>query len=485
MKKQSKKIVHLLKKARITKKKQLGRGGNNNKDKEITPDTLTNFFNITKPNADPEYLKAAIKDALYLYPAVNWMGPLYETYDKVEAAKGKKGEEDEDTYIIKKMYNVEKGNDKNFKPKFFIPHMFEENDFNENLKEYLKDITNSDFNTVEKLTPYVDEKSNYMLAGLFKYDITAENEVKCVAFYNKNTTNIIFLFKCETKLDLYNGVNKYIIDALFNFIDDVIERHGYEKILLFGFYMGGNIAQHIALRFINEYLDANAKIESSALSLVSLGISEPLAAEDTDKIEKKLGSNYVSIGLISNNKSIPTHSEKQLLSINKNTKGNTHSTLKTLLLNVNLLDDTQQYVLNSVEPYDGLKKEDTMNNEVYDYELYRIFLGMAIDGKSKQPFDDKPLSISNSDNTKTNNFANVKSISNSGDDTEPTTFNDLTAFFNIKDAEYFKDALSDAIGLYSLLDWVGPTYNTYNNKNNNFKSVDTNNSLEGKKKPTF
>lgn len=257
-KKQSKNVFIKVNRPRLTKKKLIGRGNPNDipinpNDTPINPDyttftDLVDFFEIK----DTEYFKNALHDAIGLYSLLGWKGPEYNTY---ESNKNN----------IKPITIIHSKN-KTFKAAF--------------LKESIQKATTT--NTEYKY------KGTFIKHVEFIENPGIELIISCAIFEKKDTKEYVVMFIWGRRPNFHDVGYKTVLDKMYKYIiDKTVEA---SHILLFGFSMGGNLAQHMALRFISQNPEKN-------IYVATLGSGGTLYEAEKTLFECKLNGKFISMAL--------------------------------------------------------------------------------------------------------------------------------------------------------------------------------------------
>ena len=277
--------------------------------------------------------------------------------------------------------------------------------------DYLKNSINDANGLYSLLEWSIDKKRDKEIIVDNVYEsLYSKEKYTLIAIFNETYTNILFkvtLFKKENnaeyivcfmygkRVDLSYKSYKDIKERIYNFILD--NTNDASHILLFGFSMGGTVAQQIALEFIDNNKHNN-------IFLCSLGIGGTLAKADDSaqktKIETSLFGKFISIGLFTYN-----DNTNQISNINKFILPDTDTdTIKSLLLNVNNITDADYniYNINYFVNYDNIPNAnfhdiaDNLFLDMHEYSLYRTYLKMIIYGektlnvKKKEKGKEKP-----------------------------------------------------------------------------------------------
>jgi hypothetical protein len=314
-----------------------------------TINTLFDFFNIATNCRD--YLRNSLYDGIGIYSLVNWYGPKNYTYDD----------------IVKKIIQTDT-------------------------------IKILGLNTL-KIKPFYVEgsiqkssvsKREYMYMGTF---LRTENDysddiitLKCDVMRNIIDGNYIINFKWGVRANLSFNKLAYALDKMCEFITDKLHSTNWKNnnILLIGYSMGGNIAQHIALRLLqtkyNQYI-----------YILSLGIGGTLdTAAIKSRIERGLAKRFISIAILNSNSNYHTKQLPPKYNLNtyilpdKNTK-----TIKTLIVHTKLIIDknTLQVSKHNIKGYYDYEKtfpnllyDSTIKNKLHELKYYRSLLEKLISG---------------------------------------------------------------------------------------------------------
>jgi hypothetical protein len=358
-----KKILKKTKKIRNKNLKRIGGG-------DISINNVFGFFEIDDRNR--EYLKNTIADILGLYTLVNWKHDTHYTYSE------KKGEN------AIKLYNIPDNQDIN------------------------KNVKRKNTFTINSIQTSTKTNQQYKYLGTFyKKTMNSNFDFKCIILQNIKDNNIIILFKWGTQVDLmseeklhpernaehaeqyHNQTAPKILDKMYEFIKmKLLELNEKEpNILLFGHSMGGNIAQHIALRFLNDKIDTQYK---DNLFLVSLGIGGTLPADDLkDKLESGLSNRFISIGLVSyalpellpmNETKLHMFSSYTLNSFMIPTKPD-YKTLKTIIINFATDYESNEFKLLKTYDFKNVPIDiDKSASDIHEFKTYyRAILDILID----------------------------------------------------------------------------------------------------------
>ena len=234
---------------------------------EYNLNSIFNFFDID--GAKREYLKDALYDASGLYSLMNWVNKDGTfTYNNL-------GSREAQNNNLKKL-KVKENKDK---------------------KELIIGYDAKPTGSMHK----------YKYMGTFIKSITIEVTkiiFKCEIFKNNTDNNILVLFRWSKRIKLTNPEYKTVLDNMFIFIVDKISTYHNSNILLFGFSMGANIAQHIALRFIdNEDILKNedkigiANHMKDNIYIVSLGAGGTMTSETMATFNANFTGKFLSIAI--------------------------------------------------------------------------------------------------------------------------------------------------------------------------------------------
>jgi hypothetical protein len=193
-----------------------------------------------------------------------------------------------------------------------------------------------DFKIGYNAVPYKDSKHNYMYMGTFVKSIKIQKAsviFKCEIFRNTSDTNILVLFKWGSRHNLTEDTYKTVLDNMFIFIVKTIySDYNNSNILLFGFSMGANIAQHIALRFIDnedilknmkdneeilKNMKANAKLMKNNIYIVSLGAGGTMTSKTFDTFNDNFTGKFLSISIAGGFRDSPMANDDKLAEAKK------------------------------------------------------------------------------------------------------------------------------------------------------------------------
>ena len=314
-----------------------------------TIDTLFDFFNIARSNR--EYLKNAIYDGLGIYSLVNWRSPKHYTYN------------DSTKKIIEVDTSATYGADGLKTKQFYIEGSIQKSSVSHKEYVYLGTFLRTEID-------YSD-------------DII---ELKCDVMKNRIDDNYIINFKWGVRTNLTFNKLVHVLDKMCEFITAKLHSTNWKNnnILLFGYSMGGNIAQHIALRLLKTKY-------KGYLYLLSLGIGGTLdTAAIKSRIEYGLAKRFISIAILNSNKKYHTKQLPAKYNLNtyilpdKNTK-----TIKTLVLHTNIVhgSTTNDDITYDIKGYYDFENFFTkiyynkaMKNKLHELIYYRALLKILISG---------------------------------------------------------------------------------------------------------
>lgn len=333
--------------------------------KDFDMNSLFDYFDI---DADKrEYLTNAMHDAVGLYSLLNWSNikgtATYNNSNVIKPANHSNmnaNNKEKDFFTIGKLVQ---------------PH-------NLNIKD----------------RPIPD----YYYNGTFIKTITEQGtkiKFKCEIFRNTDNGNILVLFKWGFRYDLTTDNCKTAIDNMYKFIKNRIEaEYSNTNILLFGFSMGGNIAQHIALRIMNDDSDIGRRMKDNVY-VISFGIGGTMTESSIDEFNSKLNSRFISIAfaedietkknknansIIIKSKYIPNYINSYILSDENNT------TIKTIIINLNTEYDKVKFIPMYVKGrfYDGqslnsLRFDKDNKSHLHDFSRYKKCIDMLVNNEVK------------------------------------------------------------------------------------------------------
>ena len=352
------------------------KGDSNIPETEFNIDSLFNFFNIKNDNGIRDYLKYAIHDAVGLYPLLNWKN-ISSTYSYNNSNS-----------IIKNASNnnMQKSHNKNnkTKEKFAVGSEVKPNNI--------------------KIT--TRENPSYYYNGTFTKTIDIEkNKVTfiCEVFHNVTDGNILVLFKWGKRYDLTKPECSIVLDNMYNFIKTRIIIGGYSNtnILLFGFSMGGNIAQHIALRFMDDTsIDGNRMKDN--IYVISFGIGGTMTEKTIDTFNDTITGRFISIAISEDIERVPKVDTelKSSLNLQNNSMHNKINTyilrdnnetksIKSLIINMNASFDKDykpMYIKGRFFDYKTLNaiyfNKDKISH-LHDFTRYRKYIDMLVNDEQQ------------------------------------------------------------------------------------------------------
>lgn len=244
-KKQSKRLFKKVTRTRLTKKKQIGRG----EPGYTTFKDLVDFFEIK----DTDYFKNALHDAIGLYSLLGWKGPEQNTYESNENN-------------IAPISIIQDPNNKTFKPHFkkgSVQHAA---------------ITKTEYEykgTFSKEVEFIEYSGSELL-------------ISCAIFKKQITNEYVVMFIWGSRPNLHDIGYKKVLDKMYKYILD--RTPDASHILLFGFSMGGNLAHHMALRFISQNPEKN-------IYVATMGSGGTLYEAEKSLFECKLHGKFISMAL--------------------------------------------------------------------------------------------------------------------------------------------------------------------------------------------
>lgn len=355
-------VTQLTKKNNKTKKIQKNGGGG------LSINDVFDFFNVDDSNR--AYLKNTIKDILGLYTLVNLRHKTHYTFINNSII----------LQNIPVIYGFALDSNAKFSETFRI-------------------------NSIQ--TSKTTDKEYKYLGTFYKKSSCGYFDFKCVILKNIEDGDIIILFKWGAQVDLTNNkeitqtVNNdnkchkqtypKILDKMYEFI--MMKLSEIEKkdinILLFGHSMGGNVAQHIALRFLNDKTNPNYK---DKLFLVSTGIGSTLPTNELKtKLESELSGRIISIALAlytlpnllnTNQNKLTQNSPFKLNSLMLQTKPG-YKSLHTIVINFSEVHANTDVKFKLLQKYNFNNIPQDINKSVkhiHEFKpYYRDILNMLID----------------------------------------------------------------------------------------------------------
>jgi hypothetical protein len=336
---------------------------------------LFDFFKIEQKNR--EYFGQAILDSIGLYSLVHWRNIKHYTYT----------DNNSNTVYTGIESSVPKGNSIATSNIIEVDTTKEDNKTGKDPK--IKFIEQS-------IQTSLLTKRNYTYLGSF-YKRGCDNkknelEFKCSIFKNTIDSNYIIFFKWGQRVMLNDNSTKIpvILDKMFAFIVSKLIESNYKnnKILLFGYSMGGNIAQHIALRFLN----TKYKLHTF---FVSLGIGGTLDNNIIKQnIESAFAKHFISIAII---KSPYSHTKRLPIKYNLNTyilpDNASFKTIKTLIIHADIIlkpnsFQVSKYKIKGFYDYNKFftnKLDNKKNkNKLHEAIYYKALLEMLINGETEK-----------------------------------------------------------------------------------------------------
>lgn len=372
MRQNTQKVGKLFKKKRVTKK-QVGHGENNkiNQVKTTNFEDLVTFFDIK----DPEYFKAALNDAIGLYSLVNWKGPSHNTYES-------------NTNNIESINIIPYHENKTYKP------MFKKGSIHQSA------ITNTSYEYVStfiKEVKFIEHPDDFV-------------SISCAIFKKKDTKEYLVMFIWGYRPNFHNPGYKIVLDKMYKYI--VEKSNDASHILLCGFSMGGNLAHHMALRFISQNPEKN-------IYVATMGSGGTLYDAEKSLFECKLYGKFISISLLfhkdytifkpdeygyikysdlySSMDSNMSNIDYSIYPSKLNGDSDSLRTVKTMLLSINygLFAENKKmidvykifanYDFHKIRniPFFDIKWIKDYDRPLHNYVLYRMFMGMLINGDNE------------------------------------------------------------------------------------------------------
>jgi hypothetical protein len=271
----SKKVI--LKKRSVSKKnnKINHRGGSIVKPLEnVSFKTLNEYFDIAPENQ--ELFHNIIKDSFGLYSIVNWDSEITYTSSNSESNSSSESNNNNNTFNNITSYKTEG-------------------------KQYVYTKDNKRIFTEDaEVKSALSEYNKFKVIGVFlKEDETDEDtHYKAIILKKNDLDDYIILFGYGDIINFYEA--QYYINKIIRFIYKKLKDvKTINNITLFGFSMGGNIAQHVAIKLLRDREAAKSKIKFNNINLISIAVGNILTQEDLDFLNDKLKGRIVSAALIS------------------------------------------------------------------------------------------------------------------------------------------------------------------------------------------
>lgn len=305
----------------------------------ISINNVFDYFEVTEDNRD--YFKRALHDANGLYGLISKDGPTHTIYHDGKFV---------DTNT--KYYNPKNNSDKY-----------------------------SDKLTIGNKLTSMYTKAEYTLIAIYNY------AYKCIIFQSViNPNEYLVFFIWGQRVDLQGNKN---VSIMYEFIKQKIEYNATKKVMFYGFSMGGNLAQNVALYFKREYKDFNN------VYLVSIAIGGTLFGVWYNQFERLMKGYYLSIALLDSKEPIKFENKQiiskkgyndYILPDNPDNPDKKKKTIKSLLIEfINKKTDNYIVVKDIHNLEDSIKENYenvgfiTDNVRLHDYVKYRQILNMLID----------------------------------------------------------------------------------------------------------
>jgi hypothetical protein len=336
----------------------IGTDGINTSDqlKNFNINRMFSFFDVNEDMHD--YLKYAIHDTVGLYSIMNWKSPT--TYNNVtQSNKGNNTEKQKETNKEKEDFVI---------GKIVSPRGI-------------------------KIDPTKISQYRYEGSFLKKIKIGSTDIIfKCQIFHNLKDSNKLVLFKWGFRYDLTHPECATVLDELYDFITRTINKnYSSENILLFGFSMGGNIAQHIALRFINDKDNISSNMKDN-IYIVSFGIGGTMTSETIDIFNNSFNGRFISIAVATDFESKKYKSSIAINSDSMHHQINTYIlrdnekmlSIKSLIINMDTffgIDFKPYYKKGRFFSSTGIDKvyfDATNISALHNFRIYRKYIDMLV-----------------------------------------------------------------------------------------------------------
>ena len=321
---------------------------------------IFSYFNISEDMH--EYLKYAMHDAVGLYSIMNWKSPAKYNSNENQFYKGNSIKTKKNNNKVKQDFVVGK-------------------------------IVSPGIIKINRAIP------QYRFEGDFKKKIKINSTdiiFKCQIFHNMHDGNKLVLFKWGFRYDLTQPACASVLDELYKFITHTINNnYSSENILLFGFSMGGNIAQHIALRFINDKTNIASTMKNN-IYVVSFGIGGTMTSETIALFNNSLEGKFISIFIASELESSKQYKPSiNIESDDMHHKINTYIlrdnenmlSIKSLIINMNTGFDADFRPLYkkgrffSSTDIDKVYFDNTKISALHNFKVYRKYIDMLVNNE--------------------------------------------------------------------------------------------------------
>ena len=228
---------------------------------------------------------------------------------------------------------------------------------------YIKPAKNKFYNEsiVTGLEDCKKQDSTFINIGMYSKFEHGFN-IKCILYIKKEdtTNNFYIIFNYGESVNFYNY--PLSIKKVTRFIYKKLNDKKVDNLVLFGFSMGGNIAQHVALELLK---DTKERIKENKITLINLGMGNNLLEVDYNLILEKLEKRFLSFSVISSDE---LHNELY--------NDNTTITIdidSVFYKGVFLNSDDEGFTLPTIL-INYVKKDDINNIKYYDYDYLKTHI---------------------------------------------------------------------------------------------------------------
>lgn len=259
-------------------------------DKYIKYNLIGKYFNLNNNSLYQRFVMTSLKYCLSIFSTINWTSQTeYSSSNNSSSSNSNSNESKKNNNYS----NIIKTKTK--KPKHYNKHY--------NLKKNNKKLTvfnnnavvlglrtcSSDFTNSYKPPEFIN-------IGMYSkaYGSGAGFTIKCILYKKTDTNNFYIIFMYGETINFYNY--NLSIKKVCRFIYKKLKEVLLDNLVLFGFSMGGNIAQHVALEFLK---DEKTRIPSNKITLINLSSGKNIKKDDYELILEKLKNRFLSFSLIS------------------------------------------------------------------------------------------------------------------------------------------------------------------------------------------
>jgi hypothetical protein len=322
---------------------------------------IVDYFNLSTINGImySRFIMTSLKECFSIFSTINWIS-------KIEYSSNNSDSESNTYNNITEHENI--------KPKDYNNKLPKKNFYNESITKGLEECLISD-STFENIGMY---------SKFYKNDGYI---IKCILYKKNDDRNYFYvIFNFGETINFYN--HNLSIKKVARFIYKKLNKSVVNKLVLFGFSMGGNIAQHVVLELLK---DKKQRISSDKLTLINLSSGKNIIEDDYNLILEKLNGRCLSFSLISSNElnmsdalvNDAISNDKKKITINIDPVFNDGSfpggfTLPSILINYvnNPLNNDVHTI--KYYSYDYLRNIPTItfknNRELHDFTILRKYL---------------------------------------------------------------------------------------------------------------